>query len=192
MCRLSEESKRRLGNIMVYIALNVSRPCKTKALKLMYLMEEQWVIMTHTPFTGLPFEVWQYGPVEKDVFIDLSSTPTLLKDYIAMCNDGDNSYLKALTDFDEEEFSDNELKMMKAVIDKYGKSTAHELVSLTHKKGSLWYKEAEEHSLLKAFQQSDCNSSNVEIDFSKILSSCDAEFYNECLKEQKAANYYGL
>lgn len=180
-----------MGNIMVYIAQNGNKPCKTKALKLLYLMEERWVLTAHVPFTGLPFEVWQHGPVEKDVFIELSNEPFMLKSYIAMHNNGEITYMVAATDFDEDEFSDAELRMMKDVMDKYGSRKASELVSMTHKKGSLWYKEAEEHNLIEAFKSSCCNSSDVEVDFTKILSSCDAEFYKESLKAFKTANYYG-
>jgi len=191
MCKLSKESQRRLGNIMVYIAKRTEKPCKTKVLKILYLMEERWVLTMHTPFTGLPFEVWQHGPVEKDVFIDLSDGPTLLGKYVSMCNGRNGMYMKALKEFDEDEFSDNELKMMEQVIGKYGSKTAPELTVLTHKKGSLWYREAEEHNLLSSFKDSCCNSSNVEMDFSKMLSPCDADFYKECLYDLKAADYYG-
>lgn len=118
MCRLSKENRKRLGNIMVYIAQNGNKPCKTKALKLLYLMEERWVLTAHVPFTGLPFEVWQHGPVEKDVFIELSNEPFMLKSYIAMHNNGEITYMVAATDFDEDEFSDAELRMMKDVIGK--------------------------------------------------------------------------
>lgn len=191
MCRLSEESRRKLGNIMIYIAQNSVRPCKTKVLKLIYLMEEQWVLATHTPFTGLPFEVWQHGPVEKDVFVELSDGFALLKEYVSMKAHVERPYMQALKDFDEDEFSDNELRMMKQVMEKYGNMTAKELVTLTHKVGSLWHREAQEHGLLEAFRKSSCNSSDIVMDFSKILAPCDASFYKDSLEVSKAANYYG-
>jgi len=191
MCKLSTDNKKKLGNIMVYIAQKCKNPCKTKVLKLLYLMEERWVVIAHTPFTGLPFEVWQHGPVEKDVFIELSNEQLILKDYVTMCNNGESTYMKAVADFDEDEFSDIELRMMEDVIKKYGAKSASELVAITHKKGSLWYREAEEHKLLEAFKNFHSNSSNVEIDFSKLLSACDAEFYKEALSTLKIANYYG-
>lgn len=192
MCRLSEDNRRRLGNIMVYIAGHADKPCKTKVLKLLYLMEERWVLTTHTPFTGLPFEVWQHGPVEKDVFIDLSDGPVLLHDYVVMCSDGERTYMGALRNFDEDEFSDNELRMMSDVMKKYGAKTAAELVAVTHRKGSPWHREAEAHGLLDAFRDSRCNSSDVKIDFSRVLPKCDAEFYAESLDICNAANCYGV
>lgn len=191
MCKFSEESRRKLGNVMIYIANRSERPCKTKVLKLLYLMEEEWVLTTHTPFTGLPFEVWQHGPVEKDVFIELSDGMFLLKGYVEMCTDGETTYMSALKEFNDDEFSDNELRMMKNVLTKYGSMKASDLVKLTHEKGSLWYREAQDHGLLDAFNRLSCNSSNVVMNFSKILASCDSSFYNESLRTLRAANYYG-
>ena len=74
--------KEKLGNVVVYIANHVPDLSKTKLLKLLYFMEEYSVKRFHTPFLGLPFEVWQAGPVVKDVFIDLSETPVLLDGFV--------------------------------------------------------------------------------------------------------------
>lgn len=192
MCKFSSESKSKLGNIMVYIANNANMPCKTKALKLLYLIEERFVLTYHTPFTGLPFEVWRLGPVEKDVFVELSDGTAMLGGYVVMAMGANGLYLKAAADFDEDEFSDNELAVMNEVISKYGEKTAKELVDITHGKNGLWYKTAKENGLIDAFNKNECNSSNVVIDFSKHLAPCDAEFYKEMLADCKAANYYGV
>lgn len=66
----------KLGNTLIYIAKKIPYLSKTKALKLLYLMEDYSVKRFQQPFLGLPFEVWQAGPVIKDVFIDLSQAPT--------------------------------------------------------------------------------------------------------------------
>ena len=82
MCKFSESTKQKLGNTIVYIAHHTANLSKTKLLKLLYLMEERMALKYHVPFIGLPFEVWQAGPVAKDVFIDLSDGPFLLKDFV--------------------------------------------------------------------------------------------------------------
>lgn len=82
MCKFSEDTKSKLGNAIIYIDNNTTQLSKTKLLKLLYLMEEEMVLYYHVPFLGLPYEVWQAGPVSKDVFIDLSDGPYLLKDYV--------------------------------------------------------------------------------------------------------------
>ncbi len=192
MCKFSSENKAKLGNVAVYIAENAQMPSKTKMLKLIYLMEEYCALRYHTPFLGLPFEVWQAGPVAKDVFIDLSDGSMLLKDYVTTESDGCGSYIKALVPFCDDEFSDNELEIMQEVMNKYGSWSATDLVKLTHKEGSLWYNTAKEHQLLEAFERKECNNSDYTIDFADAMSPCAAEFYKEQLELHKAANYYNL
>lgn len=191
MCKFSEDNRIRVGNVALYIAQHTQHPSKTKVLKLMYLMEERWVLKSHFPFLGIPFEVWQAGPVAKDIFVDLSDGPVLLSDYVTVTTDGKGQYVEPTGTFDPDEFSDAELKVMNEVIEKYGQMTASELVLHTHQKGSLWYNAAKEHGLLDAFDRKQCNSSDVLIDFSKSMTPCDAEFYAENLAMHKAANYYG-
>ena len=86
MCRLTNSDKDKLGNTVVYIASHTNNLSKTKLLKLLYFMEEYSVRRFHTPFLGLPYEVWQAGPVVKDVFIDLSETPVLLPSFPSVHN----------------------------------------------------------------------------------------------------------
>ena len=69
MFKFSESTKRKLGNAIVYIAYHTSGLCRNKLLKLLYLMEEHMALKYHVPFIGMPYEVWQAGPVAKDVFI---------------------------------------------------------------------------------------------------------------------------
>ena len=88
--------KEKLGNVVVYIANHVPDLSKTKLLKLLYCMEEYSVKRFHTPFLGLPFEVWQAGPVVKDVFIDLSETPVLLDGFVKKEVKDGNTYISAI------------------------------------------------------------------------------------------------
>ncbi len=192
MCKFSDDNRKRLGNVVLYIASHTNRPSKTKVLKLLYLMEERCVLSYHMPFLALPYEVWKAGPVAKDVFVDLSDGPVLLSDYVKTTLEDNAQYIEACGTFDSDEFSDSELKLMDDVLKKYGQMTAKELVQLTHQKGSLWYRTAEENGLLQAFEQKLCNSSNVEIDFSRELTPCDAEFYKENLEDFSAENSYNI
>lgn len=192
MCKFSEDNKVRVGNVALYIAQNTERPSKTKVMKLMYLMEERWVLKSQFPFLGIPYEVWQAGPVAKDVFVDLSDGPFILSNYVTVSSDGMGQYVEPVGTFDPDEFSDAELKVMKEVIEKYGNMTASELVQFTHREGSLWYNAAKENGLLEAFDRHQCNSSDVLIDFTKAMTPCDAEFYKENLSMHQAANYYGI
>lgn len=171
--------KEKLGNVVVYIANHVPDLSKTKLLKLLYFMEEYSVKRFHTPFLGLLFEVWQAGPVVKDVFIDLSETPVLLDGFVKKEVKDGNTYISAIKEFCDDEFSDNDIVVMDDMLKKYGNMTAKQLVNLTHAKGSLWYKVAEQEHLLEAFKEGKLNNSSYEIDFSEELPKCAREFYKE-------------
>lgn len=192
MCKFSESTKEKLGNALIYVAERVQDLSKTKALKLLYLMEERMVLRYHVPFLGIPFEVWQAGPVAKDVFIDLSDGPYLLKDYIKAEFKHGGTYFSANRPFCDDEFSECELDMMNTILDKYGMMTAAELVNETHKKGTLWYQEASQNGLLEAFQNHECNNSDLKIDFTKAMPPCAAEFYQESLNEHQTANLLSI
>lgn len=171
--------KEKLGNVVVYIANHVPDLSKTKLLKLLYFMEEYSVKRFHTPFLGLPFEVWQAGPVVKDVFIDLSETLVLLDGFVKKEVKDWNTYIYAIKEFCDDEFSDNDIVVMDDMLKKYGNMTATQLVRLTHQKGSLWHRVAERNHLLEAFNEGRLNNSDCTIDFSEDLTGCAQEFYKE-------------
>ena len=183
MCKFSESNKDKLGNALIYMAERVPDLSKTKALKLLYLMEERMVLRYHIPFLAIPYEVWQAGPVAKDVFIDLSDGPYLLKDYVKTEDHHFGTYIIPVKSFSDNEFSECELQMMNDILQKYGKMTASELVDETHKKGTLC-----QNALLEAFQNYECNNSEIKIDFTKAMTPCAAEFYRESLDFHQTAN----
>ena len=179
MQKYTDNDINKLGNAIVYIAEHVSDLSKTKLLKLLYLMEEYSVRRFHTPFLGVSYEVWQAGPVIKDIFIDLSERPVLLDGFIKrVVNDG-KTFITATVEFNDDEFSDNDMIVMDDILRRYGHKTAKDLVCLTHQKDSLWYKTADRHNLLEAFREKRLNNSDYEIDFSEELSGCAKEFYEE-------------
>jgi uncharacterized phage-associated protein len=182
----------KLGNSMVYMAGRVPFLSKTKLLKLLYLLEEVSVKKNKLPFFGIPFEVWQAGPVAKDVFIDLDTNPVLFGEYISIKRDDSATYISAKSDFSDDEFSDNDMKVMDYVIGKYGNRTAAQLVEILHKRGSAWRKIAEECGLKDAFDKGMTNSSNKEIDFTYYLTGCGAEKYRDCMDFHRGVSHLNL
>lgn len=192
MNKYSAENISRIGNAAVYIVTHASNVSKTKLLKLLYLMEERSAIRYHQPFLGLQYEVWQTGPVAKDVYIDISDGGIMLAPYIKVVNDEDAQYVVAAKDFVDDDFSINEIRLMDEVLAEYGNKTAKELVAITHKKGTLWYNVAKEKGLLDAFRKHESNNSSYVIDFTKAMAPCSAEYYGESLALHNASNAYTL
>lgn len=190
MCTFSEARKQKLGNALIFLATHTSKDLsKTKALKLLYLIEERMSLQYHVPFLGLPFEIWQAGPVAKDVYIDLTEGPVLLKDFIQMrCGEREDRYIVPLKEFDDSEFSECEIQVMQDVVNKYGHMTAKQLVNETHKPNSLWYRIAKENNILDDLLNQKSNSSDKMIDFTKDMTQCASDYYNESLALHQTAN----
>lgn len=70
-------------------------------------------------------------------FIDLSDGPFLLKSFVKTDFRDGGTFIEAVADFDDSEFSECEIEMMDEVLAKYGNMTASELVSETHKGGHI-------------------------------------------------------
>ena len=192
MCRFSESSKQKLGNAVVYIAERARFPYKTEVLKLLYLMEEQMVLKYHVPFLAIPFSVWRMGPVSVDVYEELSDQPILLEAFVTLKDTGKGNIVKPKVKFDDGEFSDAELEVMDYIMSKFGNFTSDQLIELTHRKGSPWWKTAKENDLLQDFEEKRANSSNVVIDFGKSLCKDNKAFYEECLEVRRTANMMRL
>jgi uncharacterized phage-associated protein len=192
MNKYSSENISRIGNAAIYIAQHASGVSKTKLLKLLYLMEERSALRYHQPFLGLPYEVWQAGPVAKDIYIDISDGVVMLSPYVKVISDKDSQYIEPVKPFDEDDFSVNEIRLMDEVLAEYGNKTAKELVAITHRKGTLWYNLAKEKGLLEAFEKHECNNSSYVINFADAMSPCSAEHYEEALALHNASNLYSL
>jgi uncharacterized phage-associated protein len=188
MINYTRDKLEKLGNTIIYFTQNIPDLSKTKLIKLLYLLEECFMKKYHLPLLDIEFEVWQAGPVNREIFVDLSDEPFMLKEYIIKeCNE-DATYIKPKRDFSDNEFSDNELEMLDFIIKSFGNKTAAELVDLTHKKSSPWYIIAERTGLLKAFNDGLSNSSDIKIDLSEFY--CDSEKTSEQYKEQKMFNRF--
>lgn len=188
MGKFSSEARSRIGNAIVYIVSNCSSPSKTKILKLLYLMEEEMVRRFGVPFLGLNYEVWRHGPVQKDIFADLSDDLFLFGDFIESRISADSVEYTATAVFDEDFFSAAEIKVMEDVVKKYGKNTASRLVCVTHKEDSLWHKAASENGLLRDFENGTRTNSDIHIDFSALLDDSRKEFYKESLEIMEGLN----
>lgn len=187
MITYTQDSIEKIGNTIVYLAENIPQLSKTKLLKLLYLIEEFSVKKYHAPFLGLKFEVWQAGPVAKDIFIDLSQDePDMLSKYVQLktCIGLDGAtFIEPKVKFSDDEFSDNEISLLEFIVQQYKDSTAKDLVKLTHRANSLWYKIAKENDLLESFEQKIINSTEYQINFTELLNGDERgkDFYQEQL-----------
>lgn len=185
----SQDTINKVGNAIIYMSERIPDLSKTKLLKLLYLLEECSSIKNKTPFFGLNFEVWQAGPVEKDIFIDLSDNePSLLRDFINIKSIEGRTYISSKIEFCDDEFTDMDIDLMDYVITKFGNKTASSLVNYTHREESAWYKAASDNQLIDLFNSKTINSSSVQVDLTHYLSGCEKQFYEETKETMDAFN----
>jgi uncharacterized phage-associated protein len=159
----------KLGNAIIFLCDRIKPLSKTKLLKLVYLIEELSVKRFGVPFFNIRFDVWKLGPVSKDLYAEISSEPDLLSDYIKRELWEGGVFLKSKTDFCDDEFNDIELALLGDIVDAYKNYTAEQLVNLTHRKHSPWYTTAQQNGLLEYFENGLANTSNIEIDLSRLI-----------------------
>jgi uncharacterized phage-associated protein len=172
----------KIGNTLIYLKNKLGHLTKTQSLKFLYFLDEFSIKKYGIPFIGLKYEVWQFGPVSQDVFVELDEDqPQMLKDYISIKREDFQHYkflyVKPLKDFNDDEFSDNDINLMNLVIDKFGNYTSSQLSDLTHEPGSLWYNIAKEEGLLESFKNRRLRTSNFTIDFTPLLDEEKSKIY---------------
>lgn len=166
---LTNQQIEKLGNTLVYLVDNVGELTKTKALKLLFLLEESSVKKFANPFLGVDYELWQFGPVVKDVYIDLSEeTPSLLREYLER-DPNDKNLFKAKVNFSDDQFSDNDIYLLEKIRDFARHKTAKNLVDFTHEENSLWRKSALKYGVLQELENDETNYTNHLIDFSLLF-----------------------
>ena len=159
----------KIGNAIIYLSTHIPDLNKTKLLKLLYLLEQISIQKCGFPFFNIRFDVWKYGPVSKDIFIELSDSPDMLSSFILIDKCDDVTFVRPKKEFDDDEFSDNDLSILEYVAVHFKNETANELVKLTHNEHSPWYQTALKNGLHEHFALGQINSTDIEIDFSTLF-----------------------
>ena len=183
--QLSEDQLNKLGNALIYLSGKIENLSKTKALKLIYILDEVSIKKSGIPFFNLKYKVWKFGPVSEEIFIDLSSETTLLKDFIERASEDGTTIIKPIKEFNDDEFSDNDIDLMDAVIKNFGFKSAKELVSHSHRKNSPWYISAKENAVLELLDKELINNTEFLVDMSTLINHDPRKkaLYSEFIEE---------
>lgn len=167
--KLSDNQINKVGNSIIYLSEKIGKLSKTKAIKLIYILDELSIKKSGIPFFNLKYKVWKFGPVSEEIFIDLSSEITLLKNYIERTSEEGVTIIKPIVDFNDDEFSDNDIDLLDFVIEKFGNKSAKDLVYYTHRKNSPWYNAAKENSVLELLEKEEINNTELLIDMGILI-----------------------
>lgn len=182
--KLSEYQIDKIGNTLIYLSNRIGGLSKTKALKLIYILDELSILKSGIPFFNLKYKVWKFGPVSEEVFIDLSDEPVILKDYIDINTGETGTIIKPMTKFNDDEFSDNDIDLLDYVIEEFGHKSAKELVSYTHRPNSPWYNTAHQNSVLELLNNEEINNTEVVVDMSSLINHDERKkaIYNDYIE----------
>lgn len=159
----------KIGNTIIYLSQKIDKLSKTKLLKLLYILDEISIKKSGIPILNLKFKTWKFSPVSEDIFVELSSEPSLLKNYFKKHIEGENLYILPNGEFNDDEFSLNDLELMDFVVKEFGDKTAKELINYTHRENSPWYNTAKKNSVLELLQNEQINNTEFVVDMSELV-----------------------
>jgi uncharacterized phage-associated protein len=164
----------KLGNTLIYLANGVSELNKTKILKLLFLIEEESIKKHGYPFFGFNFELWQFGPVLKEVHAELSNPELyVLGKYIKRAKWDDSMY-EAVKEFNDDEFSDWDIEILESIVLFAKNKIAKDFVAITHADDSLWTQTAKKYGVLDDLEQRKIATTDHLIDFALLFKGDEA------------------
>lgn len=153
----------------------------TKALKLLYLIDETAYGRTGVPVTWMDYKVWEMGPVAEELYEELrherffveNSKQISLEPFITTVkktgpqgNTFINIEPKGNAQMDC--FSPFERELIDNIVDRFGTYTSKQLIQLLHEKNTLWHNEVKDNNLQLNFSVYG-KKSNHTIDFSVLI-----------------------
>jgi len=160
-------NKELIGNLLILLSEQCRPLYHTKLLKLLYLIDEESAKKTGTPITWLHYSVWQFGPVSEDVYFSKIDGFNKFHGFVRFDPVSENKYIvRPVTSFDDSEFSDLDLQIIREVLDKYGHLSTKQLIDITHSKDSLWEKTKNTHGIQFSNQN---KTSPISLNFAELL-----------------------
>jgi len=167
--QLSPGQMDKIGNSMIFLSKEIPNISKTKMLKLLYLLDELSIKNSGIPFFNLQYKAWKLGPVSEEIFIELSDKPLRLGKYIDIQNAENGTVIFPKSDFCDDEFSDNDIELLKYVAQKFNAVTARELIEYTHRPNSPWRNITEENNVYDLLESGSIKSTDIIIDMSCLV-----------------------
>jgi uncharacterized phage-associated protein len=171
----------KIGNLLNYLSTRILGLSMTKALKLLYLIDETSYARTGSPLTWLDYKVWEMGPVAEELYNELKFNQSFLQNGKPLnldkfiCTEKemireDKFQIKILPNgnYSLNEFSAFDLDLIDKIIDSFGGYSAAQLIKILHEENTLWHKYVSENNLELNFKVYS-KKSNFNIDFSKLI-----------------------
>jgi hypothetical protein len=128
------------------------------------------------------------------VFVELTEEPNLLEPYISKQFKDGITIISAKREFSDDEFSDNEIKLLDEIVDRFKYCTANELINFTHKKNSPWYNTALKNGVLELLESGKMTTTSIEINMAELVEGDEEKHtlyhgHKEFLTQSKSLRY---
>ncbi|MGQ8335665.1 Panacea domain-containing protein [Sunxiuqinia sp. A32] len=167
MCLGYNYKRDKIGNLLILLSEEIKPLYITKLLKLLYLIDEESIKKIGIPVTWLDYKAWKLGPVSEPIY-NLKFEGTL-NPYVELVQTSWGTKIVPASEFDDSEFSDYEIDLVKKLARKYRRASSEELISITHKEGGPWDKVVREHNLTKIFNEDEVGISPFLVDLSELI-----------------------
>lgn len=171
----------KIGNLLSYLSTQIPNLSMTKALKLLYLIDETSYMRTGVSVTWLDYKVWEMGPVAEELYNELrydqsllqNGEPINLEDFIETekiegFNNPTQIIIRPKGSYQLDDFSPFEKELIDNIIDRFGTYTAKQLINLLHEENTLWHKYVSDNDLTLSFKVYG-KKSNHTIDFAELI-----------------------
>jgi uncharacterized phage-associated protein len=171
---------KKIGSLLNYMSSKIPNLTMTKALKLLYLIDETAYIRTGVSVAWLDYQVWKMRPVAEELYNELRYDQKLVQDgqplnlepYISTKKEatpkGPAITILPKGSTDTSDFSPFEMELIDNIIDRFGSYTGNQLTDLLHEKNTLWHKCVSTENLKQKFELYG-NKSKHTIDFSELI-----------------------
>lgn len=158
------------GNLLAYIAGQKPGITRDRMMDTVILISERLATEHHLCLLAVHYKIWACGPVQEDLFVDLSSDNLyIMGDYLRKehSEKGDIFFTKVKPDITV--FREVKQRVIRDVVAETAGLLDSELRRMVVGPGSYWEKESERIGYLKAFRLGICATSDREFDFARMI-----------------------
>jgi len=163
----------KLKDIVSLIVENEGNTSKTRLLKLLFIIDRESVKRFGHKIAGLEYRVWKMGPVQYDVYDNLSNDNGSFFSNILKISYKDETctLVRSIVENPKDNLSKNEIDLIKDIIKENQATNTADLIDDLHQPGSLWRVTAENNGVYDKLENGSITTTELEIDFESLVSN---------------------
>lgn len=143
---MSNESRSRLINAIVFFAGNTAYCGKIKLFKLLYLLDFEHFRQTGKSVTGFEYQAWKFGPVPPELMEEFEEFSDDMAHAVHIEPEPVINFVRQAVkvntgiEFDSADFTPRQLHIMQALASQYRETMSPAMIDVTHQQNGAWDK----------------------------------------------------